>query len=104
VRAVAVRIEASPFLAEQTRIIAYRFRRSSILAFPKRSLYGPHSECHLQDLNSSYSKEGKIEALSLADGTGAPHVGYRWIRRGSSENWLLGREVHCKFITTGNAW
>lgn len=57
-------------------------------------------ELHLEDLARLYSKEGKIEALSLADGTVVPA---RWAVLGLDARWLgnclMGRKLHCQFLT-----
>jgi hypothetical protein len=47
---------------------------------PKPFLCQRRTEFHHKDLTRSHSKEGKIEALSLCDGTDAPQFGRAWIR------------------------
>ena len=68
---------------------------------PKPSLCQRCSEFHHRDLNRPHSRGGKIDALSLSDGTDAPQFGRSWIRRNKFDNWRVVGVVHCKFVPPG---
>jgi len=68
---------------------------------PKPSFCQRRSEFHHRDLNRPHSRGGKIDALSLSDGTDAPQFGRSWIRRNNFNSGRIVGVVHCKFVPPG---